>query len=490
MPSQSVLVIGGGLAGLASAVALAEAGLQVRLFEKRPHLGGRATSYTLPDGSEIDNCQHVTLGCCTNLADFYRRVGAQDKVRFYDKLVFVDRAGRRSTIEASLFPPPLHMAPSFLFFGGLTFADKRGIANALLAVARAGGRLPDVDSISMLDWLHSMRQTPGAIERFWRVVLVSALDEELARMSARYGIDVFWKGFLANRSGYRVGIPSVPLGELYEGCRDRLARSGEVRLRAGVRRICVQEDRFAGVTLDDGSDVLADACIAAVPHDALLQVAPREMAEAGGPLEGLHHIRTSPITGVHLWFDRTVMTEPFLTLLDHTTQWIFNKSLLYARAAAGSEQLKGTKLGVHAADGSRKQYLQLVISASYDLVQRSRQEVIELCRRELADVLPAAREATLEKATVVKEVNATFSPEPGVDRWRPAQTSPVKNLFFAGDWTRTGWPATMEGAVRSGYLAAEAVLAGFGRPRKCLLPDLPIEGLSKMWAMRREVRAS
>src|SRR5271163_2896582 len=193
MPSQSVVVIGGGLAGLASAVALAEAGFRVRLFEKRPRLGGRATSYTLPDGSEVDNCQHVTLGCCTNLADFYRRAGADGKIRFYDRLYFVDREGRRSTIEASKLPPPLHMAFSFLFFGALNFADKRSIARAMLAIARSGGQPPGIESISMLEWLRRMKQTPAAIERFWRVVLVSALDEDLARTDARYGIDVFWK---------------------------------------------------------------------------------------------------------------------------------------------------------------------------------------------------------------------------------------------------------------------------------------------------------
>ena len=217
MPSQSVLVIGGGLAGLSSAVALAEAGFRVRLLEKRPHLGGRATSYTLPDGSEVDNCQHVTLGCCTNLADFYKRVGAAGKIHFYDRLYFVDAAGRRSTMESSWLPPPLHMAPSFLFFGAMTVADKRCVAHALLAIAKAGGHPPGIDGISMLDWLQRTNQTPAAIERFWRVVLVSALDEELSRTDARYGIEVFWKAFLGSRKGYRVGIPSVPLAELYDG---------------------------------------------------------------------------------------------------------------------------------------------------------------------------------------------------------------------------------------------------------------------------------
>ena len=484
-------MIGGGLAGLSSAVALAESGFQVRLLEKRPHLGGRATSYTLPDGSEVDNCQHVTLGCCTNLADFYGRVGAAGKIRFYNELFFADAKGHRSTIESSpLLPPPLHMAPSFLFFSALSLADKNGIARAMLAIARAGGAPPNIAGISMLDWLQRMKQTRGAIERFWRVVLVSALDEELARTDARYGIEVFWKAFLGSRSGYRVGIPSVPLADLYEGCRAAVeSKGGEVRLRAGVRAIRVEHGQFAGAVLEDGTVISADACVASVPHDALLGMMPAAMGDAGGSLAGLRQIKTSPITGVHLWFDRTVMTEPFLTLLDHTTQWVFNKTFLYSGDETGGAS---TRPMAKASQESRSggQYLQLVISASYDLVSKSRQEIIDLCRRELADVLPATRDAKLEKATVIKEVNATFSPEPGVDRWRPGQDSGVKGLFFAGDWTQTGWPATMEGAVRSGYLATEALLTQFGRPGNFLQPDLPFEGFCRIWADRKKAHRS
>src|SRR5450432_3781017 len=287
MPSQSVLVIGGGLAGLSSAVALAEAGLQVRLIEKRPHLGGRATSYTLPDGSEVDNCQHVTLGCCTNLADFYKRIGASQKIRFYDRLYFVDAAGRRSTMESSCLPPPLHMAPSFLFFNAFGLAEKRCIAHALLAISRSGGHPPEIDGISMLDWLRRMKQTPAAIDRFWRVVLVSALDEELARTDARYGIEVFWKAFLANKGGYRVGIPSVPLGDLYDGCREAIVRKGgEVRMRANVREIRVSGERFEGAVLADGTEIRADACICSVPQNEILELLPGELAGPGAAFEG------------------------------------------------------------------------------------------------------------------------------------------------------------------------------------------------------------
>src|SRR5271170_3420070 len=296
MSSQSVLVIGGGLAGLSSAVALAKAGLQVRLLEKRPHLGGRATSYTLPDGSEVDNCQHVTLGCCTNLADFYSRVGAAGKIRFYDRLYFVDAQGRRSTMEASPLPPPLHMAPSFLLFSSLNLADKRAIANAMMEIAMAGGNPPGIDGVSMLDWLHRMKQTPAAIERFWRVVLVSALDEELSRTDARYGIEFFWKAFLANREGFRVGIPTVPLSELYDGCREAIEkRGGEVRCRATVRELRIENGRVRSIVFDDGSEVQGDAFIIAVPQSAVLDLVSSDLAASDSSFSGLRHLHDVPI---------------------------------------------------------------------------------------------------------------------------------------------------------------------------------------------------
>ncbi len=467
-----MLVIGGGLAGLSSAVALAEAGFRVRLVEKRPHLGGRATSYSLPNGEHVDNCQHVTLGCCTNLDDFYRRVGAAGKIRWYDRLVFADPEGRRGAIERSSLPAPFHMSGSFAVFPLLSLADKRAIARAMLEIVRSGGRPRGLEGagISMLEWLRRERQTEAAIERFWRVVLVSALNEDLGRTDARYGVDVFWKAFLANRQGYRVGIPSVPLGQLYDGCRGAIEqRGGEVELRAGVREIRVADGRVTGVLLDNGSEATADFYIAAVPQDVVPALLPPAVVEREAAFMNLRHLRTSPITGVHMWFDRPVMSEPFLTVLEQTTQWIFNKSKLYADAGSSDER--------------NAQYLQLVISASYSLVPRSRQEIIDMCRRELAQILPATREAQLVKATVIKEVDATFSPEPGCDRWRPAQKTAIRGLYLAGDWTATEWPATMEGAVRSGYLAAEAILAETGEPRKFLQPDLPVAALNR-WLAR------
>ena len=156
-------MIGGGLAGLSSAVALAEAGFRVRLLEKRPHLGGRAASYVLPGGEHVDNCQHVTLGCCTNLDDFYRHVGASDKIKFFSRLLFAAPDGRRGTMEASPLPAPLHMAPAFALFPLLGWADKKVIARALLKIARSGGHPPGMtDGVTMLAWLAT-----GAMTAFW-----------------------------------------------------------------------------------------------------------------------------------------------------------------------------------------------------------------------------------------------------------------------------------------------------------------------------------
>jgi zeta-carotene desaturase len=322
----------------------------------------------------------------------------------------------------------------------------------------------------MLEWLRRRKQTPAAISRFWRVVLVSALSEELERIDARYGIDVFWKAVLSNKTGYRMGVPAVALGELYDGCRAAIEqRGGEVNFRSPLRRLRIENDKLAAVLFDDDREESADAYVLALPHRVLADLLPESIKQNDAALSHLDKIVDAPITGVHLWFDRTVMTEPFLTLLDTTTQWIFNKSALYAGANSVSAASKG-------------QYLQLVISASYDLLQKPRQEIIDLCLEEVRHALPAAREAKLVKATVIKEPAATFSPQPGVDRWRPIQETSIGGLFLAGDWTATGWPATMEGAVRSGYLAAEAVLRSAGEPMQFLRPDLKPDGLSGLWA--------
>jgi zeta-carotene desaturase len=489
MSSKNVIVIGGGLAGLAAGVALADAGCRVRLFEQRPYLGGRATSYALPNGEHVDNCQHVTLGCCTNLEDFYKRVGATDKIKFFDRLVFLDPQGMTGIMEADVLPAPIHMTGSFLFFAPLAFPDKLSIVRALTAILFAGGRPKDAYSaepISMMEWLRRQKQTPAAIERFWRVVLVSALNEELDRTDARFAIDVFWKAFLANRTGYRMGVPSVPLALLYDGCRTAMEKKGgQVVLRSPVRSLRFENGALKAAIFDGDREEAADALVLALPHDRTAELLPKEIRFANPALAHLEKFKVSPITGVHFWFDREVTHEPFITLLDTQTQWIFNKTALYRKAVTEFSGVIPSEVRDLLSSETGKtsaQYLQLVISASYALLRKSREEIIDLCLKEVRQALPAAREAQLVKATVIKEAAATFSPEPGVDQWRPAQETKTPGLFLAGDWTATGWPATMEGAVRSGYLAAEAVLRSASEPKKFVQPDLTVTGLSRLFA--------
>jgi squalene-associated FAD-dependent desaturase len=459
VPPTHVAVIGGGLSGLAAATALADSECRVSLFERSPRLGGRATSYVLPGDEQIDNCQHVTLRCCTNLQHFYSRAGVSDKIAFHDSLIFADSRGRRAGMRPANLPAPFHLMPSFATFRLLGWKDKYSIAQAMLSILMSGGRTASSKSLSMLDWLRKHRQTTDAIRYFWQTVLVSALNEELDRIEAAYGIDVFWKAFLSNREGFLMGLPSVPLAELYATSGDCIAQSGgKVRTRCGVGELRISGGRVEGITLEDGTIVLADYCISAIPFERLPKILPDSWKDRE-PFRQLEHLHVSPITGVHLWFDRAIMTEPFLTSVDQTIQWIFNK------------------------DAGR--HLQIVISASRNLSPLPQQQIADLCIREMSALLPLAREATLLRSVVVRENSATFSPEPGCDRWRPKQRTPISNLMLAGDWTDTGWPATMEGAVRSGYLAAEAILEMEGRPKKLIQPDLPATGISK-WFARRE----
>ena len=457
MPPPHVVVVGGGLAGLAASVALAGHGMRVSLLEKNPRLGGRATSYLLPSGEYIDNCQHVTLRCCTNLEDFFRRAGVADKIRYYDELLFSDSKGRRGRIKSSRLPAPFHLAPSFAAFPLLTLRDKYSIARVMFRIVRGGGSPKVSDGMSMLEWLRQEKQTPAAIDHFWRVVLVSALNEHLDRTDARYGVLVFWRAFLSNSAGFGVGVPAVPLADLYASCAERIEKQGgEVRTRCPAGSICLSGGKVIGVRLEGGGEVCGDYFVLAVPSGRLLKLIPAEIRQTEA-FRKLSHFSVSPITGVHMWFDRPVMAEPFLTSIDHTIQWIFNRT---------------------------NQYVQVVISASHDLSHRSQQEIVDICRHELNELLPAAREASLLRAVVIRENAATFSPAPGCDRWRPSQQTPVRNLYLAGDWTSTGWPATMESAVRSGYQAADAILSREGSPVSLIRPELPPGGVARWFARK------
>jgi squalene-associated FAD-dependent desaturase len=298
-------------------------------------------------------------------------------------------------------------------------------------------------------------------------VLVSALNERLDRMDVGHARKVFVDGFLRDREGYKMELPLVPLGELY-GTRleSWLAATGiNVRLTTGVRSVDLDgEGVVSGVTLRSGETISADFVVLAVPFDRVAGLLPEGLRERITGLDRLGEFDASPITGVHLWFDREVCPVDHVVTVGRLVQWVFNHTALQGRRAGEG---KG-------------QYLQVVISASYDLVALDNATIRDRVLSDLADIWPVTREATLERWRVVTEHGATFAVRPGVDAIRPHQRTEIDGLFLAGDWTDTGWPATMEGAVRAGYKAAEGVLADLDRPEVLVRPDL-----SGGWLSRR-----
>ncbi|MGE0404971.1 MAG: hydroxysqualene dehydroxylase HpnE [Candidatus Korobacteraceae bacterium] len=459
--SPTVAIAGGGLAGLAAACALADAGFRVQLFERRPYLGGRASSYEHPGTGEVlDNCQHVLLGCCTNLIDLYRRTGVEDRIRWYDRLMFLEPGGRASVLSPSGLPAPFHLTPAFLRFQALGLRDKLGIAKAMLELM---GKLPPDGQRNFLAWLRAKQQTERAIERFWKTVLVSALNEDLERISVRYAAQVFRESFLKSAEAGRMGVPAIPLTDLYGAAGEYiLARGGEIHLRSSIN--AVRTGQHSTVLCIDNREVVAEFAVLALPFQGLGAILP-EGPEAEPLRRMLGRFEASPITGIHLWFDREITDFDHAVLLDRTIQWMFHKS----RIQKDVREM-----------GEAKSYVELVVSASRSLVEKSRNEILELALAELKDFFPAAGEALVLKAAVIKEIHATYAPLPGADTYRPAAASAWPRVFLAGDWTATGWPATMEGAVRSGYLAAEAVAQAAGKRGEFLVKDLPARGLMRV----------
>lgn len=455
-----VAVIGGGLAGLAAATSLATRGFRVTVLEARQRLGGRAGSFTDPaTGQMVDACQHVSMGCCTELHRFFRTVGVEHLLAPQPKLWFVTPDGRRSVFKADPWPAPFHLGRALLGAHYLTPSEKLRVAYGLLAMLRES---PDADP-PLLPWLEAHRQTRRTIDRFWGVVLTSALNETIERVGLKYARKVFRDGFVRTRDGFVVHVPTVPLGQFYgDELRGWLERHRvEVREGTAVRELTIDDCRLkienpeqfgsqssifnlqssiSHAVLRTGETFKADWYVLAVAFDRVADLLPDDVVAREPYFANVKNLTPSPITSVHLWFDRAAFTLPHAVLVDCLGQWVFNRG----ETAPGEF------------------YLQVVVSASNTLKSLGRDEVQRRIVDELGRVFPSVKPAKLLRAKVVTEHTATFSAVPGVDRWRPSQASPIRNLAVAGDWTATGWPATMEGAVRSGNLAADVIAARAG----------------------------
>ncbi|MBI3840269.1 MAG: FAD-dependent oxidoreductase [Planctomycetia bacterium] len=452
--APSVAIVGGGLAGLAAAVALGTSGCQVDLFEARRSLGGRAASFRDPStGEMVDHCQHVSMGCCTNLADFCRRTGIAEYFRRDHVLHFIGPDAKRYELEATRWlPAPLHLLGSFARLQYLSLSDRFRIGRTLWNLMRSRV-VDDIAQPTVGQWLVSQGQSTAAIEHFWSVILVSALGEEIDRASLSAARKVLIDGFLAAREAYIIEIPKAPLGTLYgQRLEHWFAEQGiNLHLNAPIRR--VGWDGCPMLVRADGQEVRPDFAIVALPWSKLSEALTVDVAARLPWLAEILQVKAAPITGVHLWFDRPITSLPHAVIVGRLSQWIFNRG-----------PREDTAAGEH--------YYQVVISASRELAGRDRQAIVgEVCR-DLAAIWPAAGSARLLHARVVTEQGAVFSSRPGLDQLRPAQQTAIPGLLVAGDWTATHWPATMEGAVRSGYLAAESVLRSVGRTGHFLVPDL------------------
>ena len=444
------MILGGGLAGMSAACHLLDQGCQVTLVEKRPYLGGRAFSFTDREtGQVVDNGQHVFLGCCTYYMDFLEKIGTLQRAYIQDRtrVDVVSPDGPSSSIAAGRLPKPFHMLPSFLSYKHLGLWDKLTAIYGLLRLNVTDRGKPSLQEETFGRWLRRHRQTERTIENFWNLIVKPCVNDDVEDVSAAMGIMIFQEGLLKSPQSSRIGYAREGLSSLMGEAAQKYVESRGGRVITGQSAVSLQlneggsagENRIAGVQLTGGDVLRADAYVSALPLVNLMPLLPPHLAKTSF-FASLEHLQTAPIVNVYLWYDRPVMEQDFVALVDSPLQWVFNKSSIMDRSEA------------------QGQYVTVSLSAAFDYVNQPKQALQQMCMEAMADAFPKAKSARVTRSLVVKQEKATFRCLPGSERFRPAAQTPVQNLFLAGDWTDTGWPSTMEGAVCSGVTAAQAVL--------------------------------
>jgi squalene-associated FAD-dependent desaturase len=442
------VVIGGGLAGITAAIALAQAGHEVTLLEAKPRLGGATMSFSR-DGLVIDTGQHVFLRCCTAYRGLLDRLGMAAHAPLQPRFdVTVVSPARRARLKRGRVPAPLHMLPALLGYPFLTFAERSRLSRAALAFKRLNEADPKTDELRLGDWLAAHGQDARTRRVLWDLFSISSLNVPGDDASLALAATVVKTGLLGDAGAADIGVPALSLGELHGAAAERLlAKLGAtVRLSTKVAAIEVKSDSEFLIRLtEEGSagangDILADAVVLAVPHEQAAKLIP----DGALPAETVHGwagLGAAPIVNVHVFYDRKVMDVPLAAAVDSPVQWVFDRTRISGMHARGD-------------DG---QYLAISLSAADEYVNLTVAELREMFVPALAKLFPEAREATVTEFFVTRERRATFRQVPGTARLRPQAATALPGLALAGSWTDTGWPDTMEGAVRSGLSAVIAI---------------------------------
>lgn len=440
----SVVVLGGGLAGMTAALRLAEAGHPVTLIERRPYLGGRAYSFVDSDtGAQVDNGQHVFLGCCTAYAQLLSDIGTLEWTFRQERLRIEVRSpeGKRAVLSGLPLPAPLHLLVSFLRYPHLGWREKIHAAFALLRIRRERNRQQaKLQRISFADWLRQNHQSPRAVANFWDLIVLPSLNDCSENVSASMAFMLFQVALLQTAHGADVGYAKSGLSAVMgEPITARLQQLGvNLMLGRSVEHFTVSDDdRITGARLAGGETQKADYYLSALPPESMIGLLPQRWQANSSLAPAMTHT-WSPIVNLHIWYDRAVADFDFVAFIDSPVQWVFNRTRIAKLTGPG-------------------QYLTVSLSGAWEYWGQTKEQLRRTFLIELERLLPQARGAQIQRFLVVKEQRSTFRSLPGLlDNRLPART-PIANLVLAGDWTDTGWPATMESAVRSGNTAAAAI---------------------------------
>jgi squalene-associated FAD-dependent desaturase len=417
----------------------------VTLLESRPRLGGATTSFTR-DGVTLDTGQHVFLGCCTAYRSFLQRLDVEHLTDLQPRLDVPVLYGQGSTVRKTRLrrsrlplPPPLHLSGGLLRYRAMPLWERLRSVPAVLQMARLNQTDPAVDGQSFGSWLAAHGQKGESLPALWELLTVATLNAHADDASLALAAKVVRTGLLESAGGADIGFSRVPLGQLHgDSALARLESLG-ARVLTGCRVRSVRAAGKSWTVETDSSGFDADAVVLAAPHTAVAELAP---AEAGLDLDGLRGLGSSPIVNVHMFYDRQVTDESFMAAIGSPVQWMFDRT---AASGVGGGQ-----------------YLAISLSAAGRWQELKAAEIEQIFVAEMARLLPAAEPRRVERVFVTREPHATFDQRPGQLVHRPVNRTALAGLVVAGAWTRTGWPATMESAVRSGVAAAEELLADAG----------------------------